>query len=148
MNTIFPADIIASAKSSHAKWGIFASVTLAQWALESDYGKAEPLGSNNPFGIKAVVGQGYVTSWTHETIHGVYQKLPQHFAKYSSVADAFDEHARLLATSGYYNKARHAGNPNGFANDLTGIYATGIPGHPYGGQLIDIMRDFDLYQYD
>lgn len=147
-SSMIPADIISAAQAAQHKWGVPASVSLAQWALESNWGRAMPQGSNNPFGIKSVPGQAFVTSWTHETLHGVYQAIPQHFARYASVAEAFDAHARLLATSHYYVKAQHEHDPDRFAMDLQGIYATGIPGHPYGAALISIMRAGDFYQYD
>lgn len=144
----FPPDVIAAAQASMRKWKVPASVSLAQWALESNYGRSEPAGSNNPFGIKAIAGQPFVTSWTHETLNGVYQAIPQHFARFASLEDAFDAHGRLLATSHYYVKAQHETDPDRFAMDLQGIYATGIPGHPYGAALIAIMKAADLYQYD
>jgi hypothetical protein len=144
----FTPDVIAAAQAADLKWTIFASVSLAQWAVESDYGRAMPRGSNNPFGIKAIGDQPYVAAWTHETIGARYVKIVQRFAKFGGVADAFDAHARLLATSGYYVKARHDQNPRQFAIDLTGIYATGIPGHPYGQVLIGVMDANNLYQFD
>ena len=144
----FPPDIVAAAQASERKWGIYASVSLAQWALESAYGRAEPPGSNNPFGIKAVSGQPFVACLTHETINGQYIEVTQNFAKYASVADAFDAHAQLLATSPYYWKARAAKTPQDFAVALTGVYATGTPGRPYGDVLISIMDQSNLYAYD
>jgi hypothetical protein len=73
---IIPSYLIAAAQSSHKKFfprGPFVSVSLAQWALESAYGRAEPPASNNPFGIKALPGQPSVAAMTHETLHGVYE---------------------------------------------------------------------------
>jgi flagellum-specific peptidoglycan hydrolase FlgJ len=147
----FPQDVIEAAQEAERKFypfGPFVSVTLAQWALESAYGRAEPPGSDNAFGIKAVPGQDYVVAMTHETLHGVYVELPQHFAKFNSLADAFDAHARLLATAPCYHAAQAAQTPEVYAMALQGVYATGIPGHPYGTALIAIMRTFDLYRYD
>lgn len=147
----FPQNVIDAAVASQKKWNIFASVSLAQWACESAYGKAMS-GVNNPFGIKATKAQiaaGDATmKWTHETLNGQYVKVQQYFANYSSVEGAFDAHAQLLATSKYYVKSRHDNNPEQFAIDLTGIYATGIPGHPYGLVLVGIMDQYNLYQYD
>src|SRR5215475_11725970 len=65
-----PEDVIAAAQASHDKWKIPASVTLAQWALESGWGRKMPLGSNNPFGIKAASGQAFVEAITREHING------------------------------------------------------------------------------
>jgi len=64
-NTL-PPDIIAAAQSSQQKWGIPASVTIAQWALESGWGKYMPPDSNNPFGIKAVDQEPFVSASTQE----------------------------------------------------------------------------------
>ena len=151
----FPQDVIDAAKAAEAAfwpYGPFVSVSLAQWALESAYGRAEPAVSNNDFGIKATPEQikdgQDVVSWTHETLHGVYVRLPQFFAKYPSHAEGFMAHAKLLATAPCYRAAQHAQTADEYAQSLQGIYATGIPGHPYGAALIAIMRSADLYQYD
>jgi hypothetical protein len=56
----FSLDVINAAQATQDRWGVPASVTLAQWALESRYGASMPVGSNNPFGIKAVSGQPFV----------------------------------------------------------------------------------------
>jgi flagellum-specific peptidoglycan hydrolase FlgJ len=147
----YPSDVVAAAQESERKFypfGPFVSVSLAQWALESAYGRDEPVGSDNPFGIKAVAGQADVVAMTHETLHGVYIALPQHFAKYASLAEAFDAHAKLLATAPCYHAAQGAQTPDAYAMALQGVYATGIPGHPYGLALIAIMKADNLYQYD
>ena len=51
---IVPSDVIEAAKTSRQRWGIPASITLAQWIVESAWGSAMPPDSNNPFGIKAL----------------------------------------------------------------------------------------------
>jgi len=56
----FPPAVIAAAVAAHHRWRVPASVTLAQWAVESAFGTAMPRGSNNPFGIKAGQGQPFV----------------------------------------------------------------------------------------
>lgn len=58
---IFPPEVIAAAQAAPARWGAPASITMAQWALESGGGQHMPKGSNNPFGIKA--GRGRSSSW-------------------------------------------------------------------------------------
>lgn len=150
----FTPSAIAAAQGSHKAFypkGPFASVSLAQWALESDYGKFLS-GKNNSFGIKAtkaqIAAKKATLRWTHETLHGQYVKVAQWFADYDTELDCFMAHAHLLATSGYYTTAQHAANPKDYAMALQGIYATGIPGHPYGPALILIMDQNNLYQYD
>jgi hypothetical protein len=132
-----PPEITAAAMDSEAKYGIPASVTIAQWKLESNSGKNMPTGSNNPFGIKAKAGQPFVESMTTEVINGQSKRIMQRFAKFDSLQDAFEAHAKLLATSGAYKEARnHENDPNAFADALTGVYATDPM---YGSKLKNIM---------
>lgn len=131
------SDAWAAAKAAEAKTGIPASVTYAQWALESGYGKHTPAGSNNPFGIKARHGQPYVEALTTEVIGGKSQQVMARFAKYASLGAAFAAHANLLATApAYANARRNEGDPYAFANALTGTYATDPL---YGAKLAAIM---------
>ncbi|WP_176331923.1 glycoside hydrolase family 73 protein, partial [Burkholderia vietnamiensis] len=90
-------DAMAAARQSQAKTGVPWLVTFAQWALESGFGKKMPAGSNNPFGIKAKAGQPYVEAMTNEFINGKMTRVTQRFAKFDSLADAFEQHAKLLA---------------------------------------------------
>src|SRR5262249_27834764 len=49
---IIPDAILSAAIAARRKFGVPISVTLAQWALESDWGTKMPPESNNPFGMK------------------------------------------------------------------------------------------------
>jgi hypothetical protein len=143
----FPPDVIAAAQASHTTWNIFASVTLAQWAVESAYGRTMPSGSNNPFGIKAVGNDPYVECQTQEVIHGQFVTVIQRFRKFPSMNAAFDQHGWLLGTRPQYARARTflPDDPDGFADALTGVYA-GAPN--YGTVLKKVMKTYNLYQYD
>lgn len=117
-----------AAVDSQKKFGVPASVTYAQWQLESGNGKHMPAGSNNPFGIKATSGQPYVSAQTNEVINGVSKRVTAKFAKYATLQDAFDAHAKLLATSPKYSEAQAAEKRGWSANDyvdaMAGVYAT------------------------
>lgn len=142
----FPADVIAAAQASQKTWKIPAAVTLAQWALESNWGRAMPAGSNNPFGIKATAGDPYVEAHTREVVHGKSITIVAKFRKFASLNDAFNDHGRLLATASPYAHARTlASDPNAFADALTGVYATDPN---YGTALKRIMKSHNLYRYD
>jgi len=143
-----PEDVIAAARDSHRKFGIPASVSLAQWALESGWGAHMPPGSLNPFGMKGRVGKGdpTVTVPTREVIGGRSVVINAPFRKFASITDAFDAHAELLGTAKVYAPARTAlPDPDAFASALTGVYATDPK---YGILLRSIMRGSKLYQYD
>ena len=141
-----PKDIIAAAQASQTKWGVPASITIAQWAIESGYGAHTPPASNNPFGIKARPGQPSVEAMTAEFIGGRTIHLMQPFRKFTSIPEAFDLHAQLLHDGRPYQHAvTFVGDPDAFANALTGIYATDPH---YGRSLIALMKALNLYQYD
>lgn len=142
-----PADIVAAAQASQAKWRVPASISIAQWILESGSGKHMPPGSNNPFGIKAGRGQPSVTVRTREETRegrSVYIDAP--FRRFSSLAEAFDQHGKLLATHPAYALARqHTDDPDAYADALTHHYAT--DSH-YGRLLKSIMRGRNLYRFN
>ena len=142
----FPQDVIAAAQASQAKWQVPAAVSLAQWAVESNWGKSMPPGSNNPFGIKAVSGQPFVECSTREVIKGQSVTVTARFRKFESIADAFDQHGRLLGTAAPYRRAREMrDDPDAFADALTGVYATDPE---YGTVLKRVMHQYSLASYD
>jgi hypothetical protein len=141
-----PRDVADAAVASRMKWTVPASVTVAQWAVESAWGGAMPPGSNNPFGIKATASQPAVESPTREVINGESVTITARFRVFESLSQAFDEHGRLLATAPVYKDAmRQAGDPAAFADALTGVYATDPN---YGFTLKWVMQNYGLNQYD
>ena len=141
----FPQEIIDAAIAAGDEWDIWPSVTLSQWALESDWGRAMPPHSNNPFGIKAGLHQQAVIVPTHEVIHGQRVEIMARFRIFVTLGGAFDAHAMLLATAHAYHAAQDADTADEFADALTGVYATDPQ---YGAKLKEIMRAHNLYRYD
>lgn len=128
-------DAVEAALRTQGKYGVPEAVTLAQFGLESSFGKDMPKGSNNPFGIHAANGQPFVwgTDWDASG-----KRVPTKFAKYASLDDAFDAHGKLLATGSAYAEARrHLNDPMAYAAALTGHYATDPM---YGSKLQALMR--------
>lgn len=146
MSDIIPVGVIQAAQAAQAKWLVPTSCTIAQWALESDYGKSEPPGSNNPFGIKAKLGEPSVICETHEVIDGRTVTLQAPFRKFDTLDAAFDYHGQLLATLPVYKPVMKARmNADDFANALTGRYATDPN---YGAKLVAIMKAHNLYSFN
>ncbi|KVC98355.1 glycoside hydrolase family 73 protein [Burkholderia ubonensis] len=147
----FPADVIEAAQAAQAKWGIPASISLAQWGLESAMGKRMPKNSYNPFGIKAtksdIENGRYVDAMTSEVFSGKEVRLSQPFRKFENFTEAFDFHGKLLATGRAYAGARaKLPDPYEFARALTGHYATDPI---YDKKLIDkFIKPYNLTQYD
>lgn len=144
MSPPIPAEIIAAARNSETKWRIPASVSIAQWALESGWGAHMP--GNNPFGIKKLPGYDTQVLWTAEYVQGRKVRCSQYFAAFTSIDQAFDCHARLLATSPYYTQAFNAlPNKIEFITTMAATYATDPH---YAAKLIDIIQSAALDRYD
>ena len=117
-----PSDVASAAVASRLRWTVPASVTVAQWAVESAWGASMPPGSNNPFGIKASGDQPAVESPTREVLNGENVTVTARFRAFDSIAQAFDEHGRLLATASVYKNAMsQKDNPEAFADALTEV---------------------------
>ncbi|WP_141259904.1 glucosaminidase domain-containing protein [Komagataeibacter diospyri] len=73
--------------------GVPASITIAQWMLESGFGQHMPPHFNNPFGIKASRDQNFVMTPTHEETrdHRLLSTMAP-FRVFSSINEAFDLH--------------------------------------------------------
>ncbi len=143
---VVPPAIAAAACASQARWDIPASVCLAQWALESGWGRFMPPGSNNPFGIKAGPDQPFVEAMTRERLNGVDVRLPQRFRRFASIDEAFDMHGKLLATGTPYAAARAVRHDaKAFARALQGHYATDPD---YASELIGVMDAANLTRFD
>ena len=91
-----PPDVVDAAVASRLKWSVPASITMAQWAVESAWGASMPPGSNNPFGIKARPGEPAVDSMTREFEEGQMVTKPQPFRKFE-FADRRVRRARPVA---------------------------------------------------
>lgn len=141
-----PQDIIDAAVLSQRHWNVPASVTLAQWVVESAWGASVPPGSNNPFGIKARSDQPSVELPTREVVNGASITIRARFRAFSSLSEAFDEHGRLLATSpSYANAMKNADKPTAFVDALNGIYATDPQ---YSTTLKWVMQTYNFIRFD
>ncbi len=141
-----PPEVVEAAVASRLKWSVPASITMAQWAVESAWGASMPPGSNNPFGIKALPGQAGVDSMTREVIAGESITLPQKFRQFDSLSEAFDQHGKLLATGNPYKRAMTLkDDPDAFADALTGVYATDPN---YGTTLKYVIHTYDFTMHD
>lgn len=157
VNAKFPPNIIASAQNSQRKWRVPASVSLAQWGVESAYGKAVT-GKFNYGGITAQVRDAvfpYVPGtplepatlcWTHEHYNGENVKCQRWFKDFPSADAFFDAHGKLLGSSPIYAPARAAlPNVGRFIDLIAAHYAT-APG--YAATLHSIIASNNLTQYD
>ena len=130
------------------RWGVPASVTLAQWILESAWGQSQLARRySNFFGIKAQPGQAYAEFTTREVVAGRAVSELAHFARYASPAEGIAEHARFLATLDRYQPAmRERHDVNAFCEQLQHCGYSTSPA--YARSLLSLIREFDLTRYD
>jgi flagellum-specific peptidoglycan hydrolase FlgJ len=143
--------VVAAAQASARKWGVPASVTLAQWIFESSWGASQlALKANNYFGVKWAHNDGsedYVEMPTAEYIDGKRVMILAAFEKYSTIEASFEDHASLLASSARYRPAMAvAANPTAFCVQLR---QCGYSTNPeYANALLSAIRAYDLAKYD
>jgi flagellum-specific peptidoglycan hydrolase FlgJ len=142
---LFPESVIQSARESERETGIRTCITLAQWALESGYGKHIPPGSFNPFGIKALKGQPFVEVPTKEVYNGKWVTIKAKFRKFPSIAEAFKHHGRLLCSGPYKVAINYRSDWRKFMQRIANIYATD-PG--YFGKIESIITKYRLDEYN
>lgn len=142
-----PTNIIAAGIKSMLETKVPASVSIAQWALESGWGVHSP--GNNPFGMKPRAGKNdpfQMLMTTEYSRSRGYYKVPQPFRKFDTIADAFDAHTLLLSTTSVYNNAFAAlPDVNEFIDKMSLHYATDPL---YGNKIKATIKSHNLTQYD
>lgn len=128
------------------RYGIPASVTLAQGILESSNGQSMlARNENNHFGIKATA------DWIAKGgAYGIYtdDRPNEKFCSYGSVGDSYEHHSRFLKENSRYAAcfALSADDYKGWSQGLEKAgYATG---GNYAASLQRIIENNDLQRYD
>ncbi|WP_410769311.1 glycoside hydrolase family 73 protein [Fontibacillus sp. BL9] len=143
--TEFIAKIAPDAIKDWLRTGVPASLTIAQAALESNWG-ASGLAqqANNLFGIKGSGPAGSVMMPTTEYRNGKPIKINAAFRKYRSWGESVADHTRLLQNKRYASVLHRTGRQAAYAISAAG-YATD-PDYP--AKLISLMDKYNLYEYD
>lgn len=121
----FVAAVWPHALEASAITGLPPHLLVAHAALESGWGKSEPLRADgspsyNLFGVKA--GKRWagatVDTATTEFVNGQAQARVEKFRAYGSYQEAFQDYANLLAASPRFSSVVAANNGTDFANSL------------------------------
>ena len=131
------------AVSEQHKFGIPASITLAQGLLESGAGQSElARKSNNHFGIKCHTG------WTGERTYHDDDARQECFRKYKHVSESFDDHSLFLTSRSRYAELFKL-KPTDYKGWAHGLKKAGYATDPnYANKLIKIIEDYDLHELD
>jgi len=125
------------------KYGVPASISLAQGLIESRAGTSKlAVSNNNHFGIKCFskrCKKGHCSNFTDDT-HKDF------FRKFAAPWDSWREHSRMISGGRYAKLKKHGRDFRSWAVGLKQLgYATD-PG--YDKKLIGIIEKHDLWKYD
>lgn len=125
------------------RYGIPASITMAQGILESDSGNSYlSQKSNNHFGIKCK------KSWTGERVYHDDDAKGECFRAYPTVESSYADHAEFLDSSPRYDSLFSYAS-NDYRSWARGLKAAGYATAPdYAERLIKIIESMQLYQLD
>ena len=125
------------------RYGIPASITMAQGILESDSGNSRlSLSSNNHFGIKCK------KHWTGDRVYYDDDAKGECFRAYPSVEASYQDHADFLDQSPRYDSL-FAYNADDYRSWARGLKAAGYATAPdYAERLVKIIESMKLYLLD
>ena len=145
-NSEYAAKYADAAMEQMKRYGIPASVTLAQGILESRNGQSElsQLG-NNHFGIKAT--KAWLNAGGDYLVYDD-DKPNEKFCKYNSVADSYEHHSKFLAAGSRYAQCFKL-SPDDYKGWTKGIERGGYATNGgYAKSLQSIIEANNLQKYD
>jgi len=131
------------AKNNMKKYGIPASIILAQGILESGAGRGTLcVNANNHFGIKCH------NDWSGEKVYHDDDSAQECFRKYKLAAESFDDHSLFLTSRGRYANLFKL-EKDDYKAWARGLRAAGYATDPkYPEKLIGLIERYDLAKYD
>ncbi len=141
----------AAAQETQRRYGVPASVAIAQAIHETGWGTSRlAREGNNFFGIKGRNSEGtagvvWMSTW--EVINGVNLFPREPFRAYNTPEESFLDYGLFfLANRRYHPALAVANDPRAF---IRAIAAAGFATDPvYAAKIIRVMDTYDLYQYD
>lgn len=143
--TDFISRYAAMAMDHQRRYGIPASVTLAQMALESDWGNSDlAVKGNNFFGIKAT--RKWIADGKPYSLHDD-EKKNEKFCNYDAVEESMEHHSKLLTSSHYKKYCSYS--PTDYHRWLKGLIRAGYASaNNYVATCEKIIKQYKLYRYD
>ena len=125
------------------RYGIPASITLAQGILESGSGKSRlALDANNHFGIKCHV------YWDGPSVYHDDDEKQECFRKYNTVDESFRDHSIFLSERNRYSFLFEL-KKNDYKGWAKGLQKAGYAtSNTYAKKLIRLIDEYNLTQYD
>lgn len=140
------------ARKMQEKYGVVASISIAQAILESDW-HTSTLSTqyNNLYGIKADAGQKSILLPTQEFQNGEWITIQGRFAAYDSWQESMRAHAKLLYHGTSWNAAQyqHVLEAKDYQTAAKALTEDGYATDPtYAQKLISIIETWHLSRFD
>ncbi|MCK8616773.1 glycoside hydrolase family 73 protein [Fructobacillus sp. M158] len=140
------------AQQLQRQYGVFASISLAQAALESDFGQsALAVQAHNLYGVKASAGQSSVTLPTKEYQDGSWVTVDAAFVSYSTWQASMLAHAQLLKQGTSWNPTQYAHvlSAQTYQDAAKGLMTDGYATDPdYATKLVQVIEKYHLHRFD
>lgn len=148
----FIAQIVPAAQKEQQQYGVLASITLAQAALESDWGQSELSQKYyNLFGIKSGSTDQGALMTTQEYVNGQWITVQARFAIYSNWDESIAAHTQLFVkgTSWDANHYQEVYTAKDYVTAAKALQDNGYATDPnYAQKLITLIQEYHLNQYD
>ena len=146
----FLNNIAGSAQQVAQQRGLYASLMIAQAALESGWGGSYlSTSAYNLFGVKWSGSGAYIELPTQEFYNGSYHTIYDKFQRYSSYAESLNGYANVITTR--FPKSTRANSANyaiAAQNLRYGVYGAYATAPDYADKLIRVIQTYNLTAYD
>lgn len=147
----FISRLIPIAEQEQQKYHLLASITIAQAALESDWGQSQLASKyNNLFGIKDDSASAK-TMTTKEYVNGRWIVVEAPFATYKNWDASVQAHTQFLAQGKSWDPKRYQSvfEAQNYRQAARALQKKGYATDPnYAAKLINFIQTYHLNQYD
>lgn len=144
--------VAADAKPINKQYGLFPSLTIAQAALESDFGRSGLASKyNNLFGVKGSDPANTKILETQEYVDGEWVTINDRFRVYNSYASSIEDHALLFVNGTTWNSNQYIDvlNASTVAEAAKALQKDGYATDPeYSEKLLNLINQYKLTKFD
>ena len=148
----FINEVAPIAQKINKQYGIYPSVTIAQAALESDFGRSVLAAKyHNLFGVKGSDLSNTKELETKEYLNGSWVTIKDRFRVYSSIEESITDHSLLFVngTTWNNNQYEHVLAADSPASAAKALEQDGYATDPtYAQKLIELIKQYNLTKYD
>ncbi|MGM9891220.1 glycoside hydrolase family 73 protein [Limosilactobacillus sp.] len=148
----FIKQVAPEAQAMQNSYHVYASVTIAQAILESQWGTSQLASQyHNLFGIKGTDPANSKVLTTKEYVNGRWIVTKGRFRVYDSWSDSIKDHTKLMLNGTDTNKDNYQAvvQAKNYREAARALQKAGYATDPnYANKLISVIRTYKLYNYD